>query len=96
VNLENSGWVANFSLPVFSRKTQESIDNSQVVKGVRSEIITSLAWEIWQHTQYPSSEDYNKICKMLVQKHPILKDTIGNGYVSNKFIISIIAHILVF
>ena len=87
--------MANFSLPVFSRKTQESIDNS-IMKGVRSEIITRLAWEIWQHIQYPSSEDYNKICKMLVQKHPILKDTIGNGYVSYKFIISIIAQILVF
>lgn len=69
--LENSSWVDNFSPLVFSRKTQESIDNCQVVKGVRSEIVTSLAWEIWQHTQYPSSEDYNKICKILVQKYPI-------------------------
>ena len=54
MSLENSSWVANFSFPVFSRKTQDSIDNCQVVKGVRREIVTSLAWEIWQHTQYPS------------------------------------------
>ena len=53
------------------------------VKGVRTEIITSIAWEIWRYTQYPSPEDYTIICKLLVQKYPVLKDTIGNGYVSN-------------
>ena len=44
-----------------------------------------MAWEIWKYTQYPTADDYNTICKLLVQKRPTLKDTIGNGYVSTVF-----------
>ena len=42
-----------------------------------------------RHTQYPTPEEYNEVCKILIQKHPILKDTIGNGYVSNTVILNI-------
>ncbi|XP_065893394.1 sterile alpha motif domain-containing protein 3-like, partial [Dysidea avara] len=84
VKRTNSDWHSKFKIPQFSRKTCESIEKSQIVKGVRTEIITTIAWEIWQFTQYPTSEDYTTVCKMLVQTHPILKDTIGNGYGSWK------------
>jgi len=78
----NSEWLLKFKIPQFSRKTCESIQKSQVSKGVRTEIVSCIAWEIWQCTQFPSSEDYSAVCKMLVQQYPILRDTIGNGYVS--------------
>ena len=51
-------------------------------KGMRVEIIAALAFEVWNHTQYPSGDEYNTVCSMLVNKYPFLKDTIGNGYVS--------------
>jgi len=60
----------------------ESIKAKTITKGVWVEIVTALAFEIWNHTQYPSGDEYNAVCTMLVNKYPILKDTIGNGYVS--------------
>ena len=60
----------------------DSIKAKSITKGVRVEIVTALAFEIWNHTQYPSGEEYNAVCTMLVKEYPILKDTIGNGYVS--------------
>ena len=44
-----------------------------------------ISWEVWRYTQYPSSEEYNTVCKLLIQKYPVLKDTIGNGFVSDTF-----------
>ena len=72
---------------------QEMYRKSQIVKGVRTEIISSVAWEIWRYTQYPSSEDYTTVCKLLVQKYPVLKDTIGNGFVSDVFYIHVCMYI---
>jgi len=71
-----------FSLPKFSRKTQECIESSRISKGVRTDIVSALAYEIWRHVQYPTPEEYNEVCKRLVEKYPNLRDTIGNGYVS--------------
>ena len=80
---QDSEWLSTFTLPRFSRKTSDSIRNAQVTTGIRSDIVSAIAWAMWEHTEYPKSEDYTKVCKVLVQKYPILKDTIGNGYVSD-------------
>jgi len=56
--VSDSSLLSKFSLPKFSRKTQECIEKCQIVKGVRTEIISSISWEIWGYTQYPSSEEY--------------------------------------
>jgi len=72
----------SFRIPHFSKKTEESIKKSEITKGVRSDIIASIAWEMWRYTQYPTSEEYTGVCKLLIQEHPVLKDTIGNGFVS--------------
>ena len=53
-----------------------------ITKTVRSEIITVIALGMWQITTQPTSEEYTSICRALVQKFPVLKDTHGNGYVS--------------
>ena len=78
----NSNWSSNFHLPQFSTKTMQSLEAQKITKGMRIEIVTALALEIWKDTQYPSGIEYNTVCSMLVNKYPFLKDTIGNGYVS--------------
>ena len=78
----NSNWSSNFHLPQFSTKTMQSLEAQKMSKEMRIEIVTALALEIWNHTQYPSGIEYNAVCSMLVNKYPFLKDTIGNGYVS--------------
>ena len=80
--LSTTQWLQSFQLPQFSTKTMDSIKAKSITKGVRVEIVTALAFEIWNHTQYPSADEYNAVCTMLVKEYPILKDTIGNGYVS--------------
>ena len=60
----------------------QSLEAQKITKGMRIEIVTALALEIWKDTQYPSGIEYNAVYSMLVNKYPFLKDTIGNGYVS--------------
>lgn len=69
-------------MPEFSRKTKDALESQKISKGTRSEIVTCLGFEIWRHSQYPTGDEYNAVCSMLVTAYPILKDTIGNGYVS--------------
>lgn len=54
---------------------------------MRIEIVTALAFEIWNHTQYSTGDEYNAVCSVLVNKYPFLKNTIGNGYVSVQYYI---------
>ena len=77
-----SQWSSAFHLPQFSTKTMQSLEAQKITKGMRTEIVTALAFEIWNHTQYPSGEEYNLVCSTLVKKYPFLKDTIGSGCVS--------------
>lgn len=53
-----------------------------ITKALRSEIITMIALGMWQHSSYPTPEEYTSVCRELVLKYPVLKDTHGNGYVS--------------
>ena len=53
-----------------------------ITKGVRTEICEVLSYRIFAVTEYPTSAEYTAICLGLVTKYPVLKDTIGNGYVS--------------
>ena len=78
----SSQWLSNFCLPQFSTKTMQSLEAQKISKGMRIEMVTALAFEIWNHTQYPTGDEYNSVCSILVNKYPFLKDTIGNGYVS--------------
>ena len=76
----NTQWLQSFQLLQFSIKTMDSIKAKSITKGVRVEFVTALAFEIWNHTKYPSGEEYNAVCTMLAKEYPILKDTIGNRY----------------
>lgn len=67
----------------FSKKVMDSITEGIITKAIRSEIITIIALGMWQYTTQPTSDEYTSICRALVQKHPVLKDTNGNGYVRN-------------
>ena len=53
-----------------------------LTKGVRTEAINMIAFEMLTETSYPTSEDYREVCRKLVEMYPVLKDTIGNGYES--------------
>lgn len=74
---------SNYKIPEnFSKKVMDSIEEGIITKAIRSEIITVVALGMWQCTTQPTSDEYTSISRSLVQKHPILKDTNGNGYVS--------------
>lgn len=72
-----------YKLPTrFSKRVTQAISDGVITKTVRSEIITVIALGMWQFTTQPTSEEYTSICRALVQKFPVLKDTHGSGYVS--------------
>ena len=60
----------------------ENIQRGIITKGTRTEIIQTTAQMMWMNTKFPTSNEYTEVCRMLVTKYPVLKDSVGNGYVS--------------
>ena len=77
-----SKWSSQFSIPVFSRRTMENLNKGEIKRSTRVEIINTIALQMWNHTQYPTSQEYTGVLRTLVEKHPVLKDKFGNGIVS--------------
>ena len=83
--------VDRFNIPDrFSRATMEHLHNRQITNATRIEIITSIAVPMYQLTTHPTSEEYTSVCKRLVEKYPVLKDSCGNGHVSEALIVCLI------
>ena len=61
----------------------EDITNGDIKRRTRTEIIQTLGQNMWAHTSYPSSHEYTEVCRKLVTTYPILRDAIGNGFVSS-------------
>lgn len=59
----------------------ERLENGEITDALRCEIVSSIAVRIYEICTYPKPEEYTTICKRLIEKYPILKDTYGNGYV---------------
>lgn len=53
-----------------------------LTKTARCEIIAAIATRMVQYTRYPTSYEYQTVCKKLIQKYPNIQDPVGNGYVS--------------
>ena len=66
----------------FSRATMERLKSNEITDSARNEIISAIAIPLYQLTTYPTSDEYTSICKSLIEKYPVLKDSCGNGYVS--------------
>ena len=81
VGQDSSWFPQNFSFPKFSKSTMVAIETKSIRKAVRVEIVESLGHQIWVHTAYPSSMEYTSVCYMLIQKYPVLTDSVGNGIV---------------
>ena len=60
----------------------ERLEKGEITDALRCEVVTSICVPWYQDCEYPSREDYTAVCKQLVQKYPVLKDSYGNGYVS--------------
>ena len=84
--------LGKFKLPErFSRQTMQAIAEKVITKRARTEIISTMAGEMWRYTETPSSSEYNGVCQLLLKKFPCLKDTIGTGYVSKSLFCCICA-----
>jgi len=83
----SSKWHVEFVIPelrTFSHNVKDFITTGIVTGRARREIIQVLHTHMTAHTIYPTSEQYNTVCKKLISKYPNLKDTEGKTkYVSN-------------
>lgn len=59
-----------------------ALESGEIIKAVRTEIINAVALQLFQYTTLPMPEEYTGVCVKLITAYPVLKDTIGNGYVS--------------
>ena len=66
----------------FSKETTGNIAAGVLTQKTREEVVNSLSTLMLVYTIRPTPNDYNIICKRLVDKHPTLKDHAGSGYVS--------------
>ena len=53
-----------------------------ITEKARTEIIAVIAIQVRQHTEYPLSEEYNDLCRKLIERYPFLKDKVENDNVS--------------
>lgn len=79
----SSSWLGSFQIPEkYSKVTMERLREEVMTDKLRQEIISAIAIQIYQHTMYPSSEEYTTVCRKLIERYPYLKDKVGNGIVS--------------
>ena len=79
-------WYLNFSIPekhTFLEAVQDSIDTGLVTPRAKRGLIQVLRTLILQHTKYPTREEYNIVCRRLVEKYPKLHDGGPSGCVSS-------------
>lgn len=95
VSVTTSTWLHTFKIPEsFSRATMEAMERGVIKKGARTDIINMVAFKVFEHTSRPTSEEYTTVCRMLIVKHPVLKDKVGNGYVSSHILYSSITYFI--
>lgn len=73
-----SGWLSNFSIPPFSRKTMEALENKNVTAGVRTEVIGVIAYEVWRYTQYLRKMNTTGFAKLLSTSTLCLRTLLGH------------------
>lgn len=79
----SSSWIGSFKIPEkFSRATMKVLSEEVITDKARIEIVSAIALQAYQHTTYPTSEEYTTMCRKLIERYPFLKDKIGNGIVS--------------
>ena len=65
----------------------ENIKKKQITSATRNEIIAGIAIPMYQQSEYPTSEEYTSVCKLLVETCAVLKDSCGNGYVRTNILL---------
>ncbi len=79
-------WLDTFQMPKqFSLKTMSVLKNNvklEVTEAIKREVISSIATLVMVHTIHPSPEERTALAQRLVNTYPILKDSLGCGYVS--------------
>jgi hypothetical protein len=61
----------------------KTLSEEVITEKARVEIITAVAIQVHQHTDYPTSAEYIGVCRKLIERYPFLKDKVGNGIVSS-------------
>ena len=72
----------------------EKGEKGGITKKMRIEIVNMIAFKMLEHTDRPTSEEYTVVSRMLITKHPVLKDSIGNAYVSS-YTLNLLLHLIV-
>ena len=64
----------------FSTPTMKAIETGILSKKAGVEIMDSLATFMLVHTSQPTPHDLTTISRRLIEKYPILRDKVYNGY----------------
>ena len=76
-NAAASEWHLNFMIPqdtAFTSCVQQAIKTGVITTKARREIISVLRTYVVSNTVYPTSDQYNTVCRKLVAKFPNLVD----------------------
>ena len=79
-----SSWIGSFRIPEkFLTVTMKVLSEEMITDKARVEIVAAIALQAYQHSTYPTSEEYTTMCTKLIERYPFLKDKVGNGIVSS-------------
>ncbi len=82
----SSNWHLDFKVPdkdKFGYTAAAAIEDGHLTSSAKRKIISLMRSLIIPHTLYPTAEQYVTVCAKLVEKHPKLRDMVGNGIVSS-------------
>ena len=81
---DDDKWVEEFEIPkMFSARSMDCLSTGILTQSCRTEVVQTLATNMWVHTHYPSKYAYNTICSRLVKVHPTLADDAGDDQVAH-------------
>lgn len=78
-----NGWEHEFSVPKqYSETVMAALTAKKISSNVRAQISQDVATKMLGYCKYPTSDQYEVIAQKIVATFPVLRDSMGTGYVS--------------
>lgn len=77
------GWEHEFTIPKqYSGTVMAALTTKKISSNVRAQISQDVATKMLSYCKYPTADQYEVIAQKIVSAFPVLKDSMGVGYVS--------------
>lgn len=81
----SEGWEKDFVVPKqYSGTVMAALTTKRISSNVRAQKSQDVATKMLSSCKYPTSEQYEVVAHKIISTFPVLKDSMGVGYVSRR------------